>query len=227
MWNVCDIIHAVKTGAEYLNGESKRKLDVASALAIGLPLMPLTVTGLMSALVDNKFKEPFYSQVRRDGQGRPFIVTKFRTLPVGSDKSAAAYGAYDPRASKAGKILRWSGIDETPQLANVLQGSMSFLGVRAYNDDGFNRLQMTSPKLFDIWYEEAYGAGKPALVSLSQIFKRGFSDTTSTMLEDGMLIDLDYVKNASLVRDMQILGSLPLKLLMPSLIAPPPVSVDC
>lgn len=75
--------------------------------------------------------EVFFRQERVTQYGRKFRIHKFRTMV----KNAESYGTQvtvksDMRVTKIGKKLRGCRLDELPQLIDILQGNMSFVGTR-------------------------------------------------------------------------------------------------
>jgi lipopolysaccharide/colanic/teichoic acid biosynthesis glycosyltransferase len=75
----------------------------------------------------------FYRQERWGRSDKRFMAYKFRTMEPDSDK---AYGIIqarenDPRITRVGRILRSMGLDELPQILNILVGDMSFVGPRS------------------------------------------------------------------------------------------------
>src|ERR1700694_558632 len=185
-----------KVGVEYLNDASKRAVDIAGSIGLGIVLSPIAAGAFAAAIVDNQFTSPFFRDVRIGHLGLPINIMKLRTLPVDSDVTLPGHGTYDPRASRIGILLRRLGLDEVPQLLNVVGGSMSLIGIRPVSERNLNQQQMAAPALFDDWYE-AYSAGKPGLVSPGQVYKRSVRKWTSEVLEQGMLMDLEYVEQAS------------------------------
>ena len=123
----------------------KRTLDVAVIL-LALPIvLPLAlVIGLVIRLVSTG---PILFQQERIGyRGRGFMCLKFRTMRCGAE-TATHQGhlqqlmkadvpmtkmdaAGDSRIIPLGRLLRSSGLDELPQLVNVLKGEMSLVGPR-------------------------------------------------------------------------------------------------
>lgn len=201
-----------KVGPEYLASRSKRGFDVVGAAAVGLALLPAAAAAYTAAAIDNRSLQPFFSHDRVGADGQKFTLTKLRTLRPELVTDEIGRGTYDPRATGIGRLLRRYGLDEVPQLRTVLEGEMSLIGIRAYSEANLRYLQERAPRIFDEWYE-AYEAGRPALVSAAQVFRRKFPSGSADNIDQYLQIDIDYVKQACLRRDLKILGSTPLKLL--------------
>jgi len=75
----------------------------------------------------------FYRQKRWGRFGKTFMVLKFRTMIPDADKIFGLKQAKenDRRITRVGRILRATGLDELPQIINILRGEMSFVGPRA------------------------------------------------------------------------------------------------
>jgi lipopolysaccharide/colanic/teichoic acid biosynthesis glycosyltransferase len=104
-----------------------RALDVVVAL-LGLVLLaPLSALVAIVILLESRGGVLFAAE--RVGQGgTPFTMWKLRTMHDAPGAPVAARG--DPRVTGIGRLLRWSGFDEWPQLWNVLRGDMSLVGPR-------------------------------------------------------------------------------------------------
>lgn len=73
----------------------------------------------------------FYRQERVTSYGQHFCIHKFRTMVVNADKMGTAVTVgEDPRITKIGKRLRRLRLDELPQVIDVMEGTMSFVGTR-------------------------------------------------------------------------------------------------
>lgn len=108
----------------------KRAFDFVVALILLIILaIPMAAIAIMI-----KKEDPgpvLYRQERMTTYGKHFRIHKFRTMVVNADKigTAVTVGA-DPRITKIGAKLRHLRLDELPQVFDVLQGTMSFVGTR-------------------------------------------------------------------------------------------------
>lgn len=112
---------AAPAGGAYARG-GKRVLDIAAAAALLLLLAP-AMAGVALAVRIALGRPVLFRQVRAGQGGRPFTLLKFRSMAEGAGEDAA-------RLSRFGRALRASGLDELPQLVNVLRGEMSLVGPR-------------------------------------------------------------------------------------------------
>ncbi|MFM7692354.1 MAG: sugar transferase [Alphaproteobacteria bacterium] len=91
----------------------------ALVLVLGAPVLALLAFAVLLAL-----GRPILFRQRRAGwHGAPFTLIKFRSMRAGSGPDAARLGRF-------GRWLRASGLDELPQLVNILRGEMSLVGPR-------------------------------------------------------------------------------------------------
>ncbi len=103
----------------------KRCFDLIASLLGLIFLSPLFL--IVSICIR---KQVFYKGIRIGQYQIPFIMYKFRTMEIDTDKSGANTSSDDKRITKFGRILRKTKIDELPQLINVLKGEMSLVGYR-------------------------------------------------------------------------------------------------
>ena len=107
----------------------KRSLDViVSAIAL-LILSPLFLVVACAVWVNDP--GPIIFRHQRVGRGfRPFSVLKFRTMRQAQSFKSELTFRNDPRVTAVGRFLRFTKLDELPQLVNVLRGEMSLVGPR-------------------------------------------------------------------------------------------------
>jgi lipopolysaccharide/colanic/teichoic acid biosynthesis glycosyltransferase len=148
----------------------------------------------------------FYRQRRVGLDGRQFMIWKFRTMKVSaelkltrryyeeligqmSDDQADANG--DARLAPFGRILRASGLDELPQIFNVLAGEMSLVGPRPCIPNEFAN--------YEPWQRERVNA-MPGLTGLWQV-----SGKNKTTFNEMIRMDLAYLHDMSLLLDLKII----------------------
>ena len=108
----------------------KRLFDIFFSLFGLAVLLPILLVIAILIKIESK-GSVFYRQTRVGKNNQDFKIFKFRTMLIGSDKKGLlTLGDNDSRVTKVGYLLRKYKLDEMPQLINVLQGSMSFVGPR-------------------------------------------------------------------------------------------------
>jgi lipopolysaccharide/colanic/teichoic acid biosynthesis glycosyltransferase len=183
----------------------KRAIDIFGSLFGLLVLSPLLLT--LAVLIKIVSPGPaFFSQKRIGYLGRPFTMFKFRTMKMNADtaphenhvsdliqngKPLIKMDGRDPRIFPLGKFLRLTGLDELPQLVNVLRGEMSLVGPRPELPSA---LQYCEP-----WQTRRFET-KPGLSGLWQV-----SGKTKTTFTEMMRLDISYVKKRSFWLDVLIL----------------------
>lgn len=196
-----------RTIVKGLNKFFKRLIDICGAIVGILILIPLIAIVAIVNYVSGDRGPIFYSHERIGKDGKRFKMYKFRSMVVGADdilkeilandeKARKEYAEYkklkdDPRITKIGKILRKTSLDEFPQFINVLKGEMSLVGPRPYMPKEVEEME----NYYNIVIQH-----KPGVTGLWQI--AGRSDTT---FKDRLNIDLEYHRNNSVTKDMEIL----------------------
>jgi lipopolysaccharide/colanic/teichoic acid biosynthesis glycosyltransferase len=105
----------------------------------------------------------------------------------------------DPRVTRLGRFLRRTGMDEIPQLFNVLRGDMSFVGPRPERPHFVTELQQKIP-----YYTQRLTV-KPGLTGWAQV-RYGYGSTLEDAIEK-LQYDLYYIKNMSIFLDFLIILS--------------------
>jgi lipopolysaccharide/colanic/teichoic acid biosynthesis glycosyltransferase len=178
-----------------VSGFLKRSLDCVVAVGAMILLVPVFVSiAIIIKATDGG--AVFYRQRRVGFQGRHFTIIKFRTMKKDAERALGPVWSvpHDPRCTSAGSYLRRLGLDELPQLWNILRGDMSFVGPRPERPH-FTREFREQYRDYDVRHTV-----QPGLTGYAQIHGwRGF-----TSLEERLRHDLYYVRNWSLRLDVYI-----------------------
>jgi len=181
----------VKTGLEML---------IASCALFILSPFLLMIAILIKATSNGPV---IFKQLRVGLRGRQFYIYKFRTMVTNAEKLKAALMEYnetdgpafkirnDPRIIGFGRFLRKTGLDEIPQLINVMRGEMTLIGPRpmlpkevlAYEEWQLKRMSI-----------------KPGITCSWQVHP----DRHNVSFEKWMRLDRDYVENWSAWTDFRL-----------------------
>ena len=170
----------------------KRALDLGLSLSALTLLSPL-LAGLAVLIKLDSRGGAFFKQQRVGKDGRLFEIYKFRSLHVGTPRFAVKpRDGRDPRITRIGRWIRRYGIDEVPQLFNVLKGDMSLVGPRPE----MPFLVAQHPHI----HKDRLSV-LPGLTGLWQV-----KADRKTLIHEHPEHDLYYVRNACLGLDFEIIG---------------------
>jgi putative colanic acid biosynthesis UDP-glucose lipid carrier transferase len=182
-----------------VNGLIKRASDFVLSLLILALIAPLMLA--VAAGVKMSSPGPVLFRQRRYGvDGRKIVVYKFRSMTVAEDGDVVRQATRnDSRITKFGAFLRKTSLDELPQFINVLQGRMSVVGPRPHAI-AHNELYRKLIRGYMIRHKV-----KPGITGLAQV--NGFRGETETVekMKARVDCDLDYLRNWSLLLDLQII----------------------
>ena len=168
----------------------KRSFDILAALAAGIILLlPMCVIAILIKL-DSK-GPVIFKQDRMGKGGKPFTMYKFRSMRVDAPSEMATrdFKDLEDYLTPIGKILRCTSLDELPQLLNILNGTMSFVGYRP--------VCLTEVELNEL--RKSYGvfSARPGLTGLAQV-----SGRDNLGFEEKAKLDAEYVQNRSIRLDL-------------------------
>jgi putative colanic acid biosynthesis UDP-glucose lipid carrier transferase len=183
-----------------MSGFWKRVFDVVLAAIALLLTLPVLLT--VAVAIKQSSPGPILFKQRRYGlNGDEILVYKFRTMTVCEDGPMVAQATrQDSRVTPLGAFLRRTSLDELPQIFNVIEGKMSFVGPRphavAHNEE-YRKLingYMIRHKV------------RPGITGWAQV--NGLRGETSTVdkMHRRVQYDLDYLKNWSLWLDLKIIA---------------------
>ena len=108
---------------------AKRAFDVLLAVSLLLPCG--IVCAILSLVLFTEIREsPLFLQTRIGYRGKVFTIYKLKTMSSMPNNAEATPVLDDARLGRLGKIVRKVGLDELPEILNILKGEMSFVGPR-------------------------------------------------------------------------------------------------
>lgn len=107
----------------------KRMFDIVVSFLMLILLSPLFLILAIVIKLDSK-GSVFYRQDRVTQYGRRFRIHKFRTMVQNADKGSQVTVSNDSRITRVGKVIRNCRLDEIAQLIDVIQGTVTLVGVR-------------------------------------------------------------------------------------------------
>lgn len=194
---------------------AKRIFDIIFSLLGILILLPVFM--LLALLIKLESKGPvIFKQPRVGINNKDFVLYKFRSMYTDAEKRGQlTIGMRDPRITRMGFVLRKYKLDELPQLYNVLNGSMSFVGPRPevrryvdlYTPDQLQVLQV-----------------KPGITDYASLkyFKEneilGQSDNPEhdyihLIMPEKLELNRQYIQNQSLLTDVRLIFATVFKIL--------------
>ena len=175
----------------------KRLTDIIfSALLILITWPLLLITALMVKLDGSG--AVIYQQIRTGKDGENFTIYKFRSMRQDAETEGAQWAQKnDQRITSVGKLIRLTRLDELPQLWNVLNGDMSFIGPRPERPEFNVELAKAIP------YYNLRHIVRPGLTGWAQVlYPYGASVEDA---REKLQYDLFYIKNFTFFMDLQIL----------------------
>lgn len=173
----------------------KRAMDIvisACALIVLSPIMLFTAIAVKCC----DGGPVFYRQERLTKDRKVFKILKFRSMYVDAEKDGIERLSQndDPRVTPVGRIIRACRIDELPQLINILKGEMTIVGPRPERPGIAKDYEKAMPS-FALRLQV-----KAGLTGYAQVYGR-----YNTQPYDKLQMDLLYINNMSIVRDIHLM----------------------
>lgn len=182
----------------------KRTFDLGFAMIALLLLAPLFFLGSLLAKLQSK--GPVFYKAKRVGKDETlFEMYKFRTMVVNADTLGGSLTTYrDTRITSIGRFLRWTKLDELPNLINVIKGEMSLIGPRPEAPNYVKYYTEIQKQVLQV---------KPGMTGPSQLANRdeeeklkGQQDAEhyyiTELMPKKLALDLHYVATQSIASDI-------------------------
>lgn len=170
----------------------KRMLDIIFAILalIGLSI-PLIILAIMVKVTS---RGPALFVQRRYGiNSKPFMMMKFRSMRIDAPEVANQdFMDIEQYYTPIGRVLRFTSLDELPQIFNILTGKMSFIGPRPLADSDYEVVRMRQKSGAD--------QVRPGITGLAQVNGR---NNLSNI--DKASFDSKYSESISFSKDLEIL----------------------
>jgi lipopolysaccharide/colanic/teichoic acid biosynthesis glycosyltransferase len=167
----------------------KRMLDIAASVVALTVFSPVFLLASIAIMLEDG-RPVFYLQQRLGFRGQVFRIIKFRTMCHDAERLTGARlskGELDSRITRAGRLLRRTGLDEVPQFINVLRGDMSVVGPRPERPELAQKILEETPD----WNLRLLV--RPGITGVAQVLGR-----YNTAPEDKLTMDLAYIRSRSL-----------------------------
>jgi sugar transferase (PEP-CTERM system associated) len=184
----------------YIGTAAKRLFDLTVSGALLLLALPIMLVAALCIFLESG--GPVLFRQERVGQGgRIFTLYKLRSMKNDAERNGTPQWAKvnDDRSTGVGRFIRKWRIDELPQIFNVFQGDMSFVGPRPERPFFVDQLVTQIP-----FYALRHSA-KPGITGWAQV-RYQYGASVDDAIEK-LQFDLYYVKNHSLFLDIMILIS--------------------
>lgn len=200
-------------GVDYLLSPQKRHLDVVSSFVVGATLSPV-IAAALACVYAYDLQHPVVKLDRYVSYPtKTFKMRKIRNMidnahllepalfPKG-DNMEFKRNTVDTRITPVGRILRRTSLDETLQLWNVIEGTMSMVGPRPFSDGEWARLIIPNKedKPQSVVISALENGVRPGITGMYGICGR-----INLSFEERLLLEQLYIQNANLRADLRII----------------------
>lgn len=196
---------AVKTGEITFYDIIKRAFDIFCSVVGFILAAPLFLLFSVLIKLERTGEKVIYKQKRLGQYGKTIYIYKFRSMVDDADNlerwlNKAQIKQYhaeykvenDPRTTKFGSFLRRTGLDEMPQLLNILKGELSLVGPRPIQEEELKHYGKDKDLLLSV---------KPGLTGYWQAY---CSEDITYTNKKRQQMELHYVKNRNMLWDLKI-----------------------
>lgn len=171
----------------------KRYVEIGLSVFLLVALLPIIIVIGMAVKATSP-GEIIFRQERVGRGGQHFTIYKFRTMTrdsVGASRSTRIYED-DPRITRVGRVLRRTGVDELPQIVNILRGDMSFVGPRPDLPHHVAQYTREQRRRLEV---------RPGITGWAQVAGRN-----ELSWDERIALDLEYLQDWSPRRDVAVVA---------------------
>ena len=191
------IIHSISKSISLTYKFFSRIISILFAVVVLILTAPISLI-IMIAIKINDGGPIFYGHIRSGLHGKPFMLYKFRSMIVDSEKNGAAWTAInDNRITRVGKITRKLHIDEIPQMWSLLTGKLALVGPRPERPEFIQELEKQIPYYF---MRQSIAPGFTGWAQIKFRYARSIIDS-----QEKFEYDLFYIKNRNFFLDIGII----------------------
>lgn len=189
-----------------IRNKIKRNLKRVFDITVSLLALPFLTPIMLVTTIAIKLDSPgpiLFRQARVGKWSKPFTCYKFRSMHVDAEERKKALLSLneadqiifkmkkDPRVTRVGRVIRKLSVDELPQIFNVIKGDMSLVGPRPPVPYEVDQYQYDVRRRLDV---------VPGITGLQQV-----SGRSDIEFKRWVELDLQYIQDQSLLKDIQIL----------------------
>lgn len=196
---------SVNEGLRIRSNWAKRSFDLLFAVTVLLLSVPIFLLGSLLAKIQST--GPVFYKAKRIGKGGTiFEMYKFRTMVINADQLGGGLTIHkDSRVTPIGRILRFTKLDELPNLINVIKGEMSLIGPRPEAPNYVKYYTETQKQVLLV---------KPGITGPSQIANRNEEEKLAAQIDPEhfyitelmpkkLELDLHYVATQCFISDIK------------------------
>ena len=198
----------------------KRACDCTLSSFLLLVLSPLLILTFLLKYVED-FENPLYTSKRVGLNGVVFILYKVRSMAIGNHEQKHPTASKSSPITRLGKLLRRSKLDELPQLINIINGSMSFVGRRP------DIIEIVNSDLYDETTKYIFKM-KPGVTDIACLYFADLTKLASNYEDPHNFYKLNvwpikkklirmHFENQSFISEFSILLATPFAILFPSI----------
>jgi lipopolysaccharide/colanic/teichoic acid biosynthesis glycosyltransferase len=206
-WTPMSVVFSGQLRPSRLHQALARVMSLTAAIVALVALLPVLAIVALAIKLDSR-GPILFAQERVGAHGRPFVLLKFRSMHHGGMRRSEWEGDNRDQVTRVGRWLRAHGLDELPQLLNILRGDMNLVGPRPHPVSNLELFTLVARNLNDLTGAaiSCYAlrtSVRPGLTGWAQV-RYQYANNLEEEIEK-LRYDLYYIKHLSIWLDLRIL----------------------